>query len=353
MPVDPSTLAAHASGRQPAAHRRVSGTDVARAAGVSQKTVSRVVNDDPQVSPDVRRRVKETIESLGYHPNTAARSLLLGRTRTVGMLTVGSADYGPASLAIATERAVSDAGYGLRLVNTFDRNVGTLENGLSSLLGQGVDAIIVNEPTSVVHLRRHDLAIPVLSLSGSLGLSATELVVQSDEAGGVTAAVRHLLDLGHDTVHHLGGPPEWPSAVRRSEAWRAALEGAGRAVPEVLDGDWSPRSGYDAGRRLAQRPEVTAVFAANDHMALGLLRALQEAGRRVPADVSVVGFDDMPEAAFLSCALTTVRQELTVAAVRGVELLLQVLEGRRDQGLIETIPARLVVRETTGPARAR
>ncbi|HEX7806897.1 MAG TPA: LacI family DNA-binding transcriptional regulator [Cellulomonas sp.] len=352
MSVDASPLGVRPAGPGPVGIRRVTGTDVARAAGVSQKTVSRVVNHDPQVSADVRRRVQEAIEQLGYRPNTAARSLLLGRSRTVGLLTLGSAAYGPASLAIATGRAVSAAGYGLRVVNTFDLDAETLENGLVSLLDQGVDAIVVNEPTAMFRERKHGLAVPVLSLSGPLRLSATELVVQTDEASGVTEAVNHLLELGHATVHHIGGPPDWPSAVRRAEAWREALEAAGRDVPDVLAGDWSLDSGYEAGRTLARQPGVTAIFAANDHMAIGLARALQDAGRRVPDDVSIVGYDDVPEAAFLLRALTTVRQDLTVAAVRGVELLLQVLEGRRDDGLLETIPTRLVVRETTGPAPA-
>ncbi|QTE31192.1 LacI family DNA-binding transcriptional regulator [Pengzhenrongella sicca] len=331
-----------------AAARRVSGTDVARAAGVSQRTVSRVVNNFPQVSPDVRRRVQRAIEDLGYRPNSAARSLLLGRTRTIGLLTVGSTAYGPASLALATERAVRAAAYGLLVVNTVELDAESVETGLSALLDQGVDAVVVNEPTSTFRSRRHDLAVPVLSLSGPLELSATELVVASDEAGGVAAAVRHLLDLGHATVHHVGGPTEWPSARRRAQAWRAALEDAGREVPPVLTGDWSPASGYAAGRELARRPGVTAIFAAGDHLAFGVARALQEAGRRVPADVSLIGFDDVPEAAFMTRALTTVRQDLVGTAARGVEIV-QAIEGRLDAGALETIPTRLVLRETTGP----
>jgi len=333
--------------------RRVSGTDVARAAGVSQRTVSRVVTDDPRVSPDARRRVREAIESLGYRPNSAARSVRLGKTRTIGLLTVGSAAYGPASLTIATERAVSDAGYGFRLVNTVDVDTESVENGLSSLLDQGVDALVVNEPTSTFRSRRHGLAVPVLSLSGPLNLAEVELVVDSDEAGGISDAVHHLLALGHATVHHIGGPNEWPSSVRRREAWRTALRRAGRDIPDVPEGDWSPASGYEVGRALAARGDVTAVFAANDHMAFGLIRALQEAGRRVPEDVSIVGFDDVPESAFMPRALTTVRQDLTAAAVRGVELLMEVLDGRRDEGTVEKVPTHLVIRETTGPPRAR
>ena len=255
MSVDASPLGVRPAGPGPVGIRRVTGTDVARAAGVSQKTVSRVVNHDPQVSADVRRRVQEAIEQLGYRPNTAARSLLLGRSRTVGLLTLGSAAYGPASLAIATGRAVSAAGYGLRVVNTFDLDAETLENGLVSLLDQGVDAIVVNEPTAMFRERKHGLAVPVLSLSGPLRLSATELVVQTDEASGVTEAVNHLLELGHATVHHIGGPPDWPSAVRRAEAWREALEAAGRDVPDVLAGDWSLDSGYEAGRALDSAAE--------------------------------------------------------------------------------------------------
>jgi DNA-binding LacI/PurR family transcriptional regulator len=328
----------------------VTGTDVAREAGVSQRTVSRVVTDDPRVSPEARRRVRQAIESLGYRPNSAARSVRLGRTRTIGLLTVGSAAYGPATLTIATERAVSGAGYGLRLVSTVDEDTVSVENGLSALLDQGVDAVVVNEPTATFR-SGHDLTVPVLSLSGPLGLAATELVVDSDEAGGVAEAVQHLLALGHATVHHLGGPHEWPSAVRRRDAWRSSLEAAGRDVPDVPEGDWSHASGFDIGLLLAARSDVTAVLAANDHMAIGLARALAKSGRRVPEDISIVGFDDVPEAAFLPQALTTVRQDLTAVAVRGVELLMEVLDGRRTEGTAETVPTRLVVRETTGPPR--
>ncbi|WP_426595689.1 substrate-binding domain-containing protein [Cellulomonas sp. McL0617] len=306
-----------------------------------------MVNDDPRVSPEARTRVKDAIDALGYRPNIAARSLLLGRTRTIGLLTVGSTAYGPASLTLATERAVSNTGYGFRLANTVDVDIDSVENGLSLLLDQGVDAVIVNEPTSTFRHRRHGLAIPVLSLSEPLDLSDVELVVGSDEAGGVKEAVEHLLGLGHATVHHIAGPQEWPSSKRRREAWKAALEAAGRDVPDSIEGDWSAASGYEAGLEFAKRPEVTAVFAANDHMAIGLMRSLQRAGRRVPEDISIVGFDDVPEAAFLSRALTTVHQDLAVAAVRGVELLMEVLDGGREGGTIERVPTRLVVRETT------
>ena len=311
------------------------------------------MTDDPRVSPEARRRVQEAIDALGYRPNSAARSVRLGSTRTIGLLTVGSAAYGPASLTIATERAVSDAGYGFRLVNTVDVDTESFENGLSSLLDQGVDAVVVNEPTSTFRSRRHGLEVPVLSLSGVLNLAEIELVVESDETGGISEAVNHLLALGHETVHHIAGPNEWPSSVRRREAWRSALEHAGRRIPDAPEGDWSPSSGYEVGRTLAARADVTAVFAANDHMAFGLIRALQDAGRSVPEDISIVGFDDVPEAAFMPRALTTVRQELTAAAVRGVELLMEVLDGRRDEGTVEKVPTHLVIRETTGPPRAR
>ena len=167
MSIDSSAQGMRGADQKAIPTRRVSGTDVARAAGVSQRTVSRVVTDDPRVSPDARRRVREAIESLGYRPNSAARSVRLGKTRTIGLLTVGSAAYGPASLTIATERAVSDAGYGFRLVNTVDVDTESVENGLSSLLDQGVDALVVNEPTSTFRSRRHGLAVPVLSLSGA------------------------------------------------------------------------------------------------------------------------------------------------------------------------------------------
>jgi DNA-binding LacI/PurR family transcriptional regulator len=179
------------------------------------------------------------------------------------------------------------------------------------------------------------------------GLSASIPVATVDQREGAAAATRHLLQLGHETVWHLAGPSEWNEAEERVEGWRSALEDAGARVPALLRGDWTPRSGYELGQELLQIPKLTAVFVANDQMALGLLRRLHEAGREVPRDLSLVGFDDIPEAAYFTPPLTTVRQDFSELGRRCLHLLLSRIEGERDLARV-VVAAELVVRDSSG-----
>jgi DNA-binding LacI/PurR family transcriptional regulator len=167
-----------------------------------------------------------------------------------------------------------------------------------------------------------------------------------DNAAGACRATQYLLDLGHQTVHHVGGPGSWLDARERTDGWLQALRSAGAPEPEVLAGDWSSRSGYEIGHQLARMPGVTAVFCANDHMALGLLRALAEGGRRVPEDVSVVGFDDIPEAAFFLPPLTTVRQDFGELGRRALRLLVDRISGHDSAGSRLPVVPELVVRSS-------
>ena len=160
---------------------------------------------------------------------------------------------------------------------------------------------------------------------------------------------QHLLDLGHDTVWHLAGPRDWDAARKRRSGWRLALRRSGRRIPPVLFGDWSARSGYNQGQKLATHEEVTAIFAANDHMAMGVLRALAEAGRRVPDDVSVVGFDDVPEAEFQMVPLTTVAIDADASAERILSELVHLIEGGEPPRADVELGADLVIRESAGP----
>jgi DNA-binding LacI/PurR family transcriptional regulator len=337
----------------PTGDRPIVAVDVARSAGVSQKTVSRVVNRDPHVRPEVRERVLQSIRELDYRPNRSARNLVLGRTRTIGLLSMGSTDFGPAALMDATEHAVRAAGFAMTVVHTLEGVPEDSTTALHEVLAQGVDGVVINEPVGTFTLKPGGLGnLPVLSVSGSYGISSSEIVVDPDQGGGAAAATQHLLDLGHRTVHHVSGPSGWRSSSQRVDGWRAALTAAQAPVPAAQMGDWTPGAGYAAGRLLAEDPSVTAVFAANDHMAIGVLRAMHEAGRRVPQDVSVVGFDDIPEAAFLSTALTTVRQDLGLLATHGVALLVDAIKNPAARSTFEIVPVELVHRETTAPPPA-
>jgi DNA-binding LacI/PurR family transcriptional regulator len=335
----------------PAAPR---SADVARLAGVSQKTVSRVFNDEQYVSASVRQRVLDAADALGYRLNHAARALASGRTRSIGVVTLGTALYGPASLLMSVERAVRAAGYGLRVVNTMEGDPAGVAGAIDSLLEQGVDGIVISEPIDEgAGVSRVDM--PVLVLGAPPAVTAPRVVTTGVSAGLLArAATEHLLELGHATVHHVAGPQRWFSAKDRLDGWRTALTDRGRPAPAVVEGDWSASSGYAAGRELASDPDVTAVFAANDDMAIGLIHALTEAGRRVPGDVSVVGFDDIPVAAYVTPPLTTVRQPFDAVALEGLALLVHAIEKPEvELPLLADRSVELIVRASTAPPRAQ
>jgi DNA-binding LacI/PurR family transcriptional regulator len=322
--------------------------DVARLAGVSQKTVSRVLNKEPYVSDEVRRRVLEAAEELGYRLNNAARVLASGRTRSIGVVSLGTALYGPASLLMGIERAARDTGYALRVVTTLEGDAAGVAGAVESLLEQGVDGIVISEPIDVGEIEL-TVDVPVLVIGAPAPFAAPRVVTAGVGADLLArAATEHLLDLGHATVHHLAGPQRWYAARDRLAGWRTALGFRARPEPPVVVGDWSAASGYTKGRELARDRSVTAVFAANDDMAIGLMRALAEAGRRVPEDVSVVGYDDIPVAAYLNPPLTTVRQPFDAVATKGLGLLVHAIENPGSEEVrASDPPVELVIRAST------
>lgn len=336
--------------------RGVSGTsaprsvDVARLAGVSQKTVSRVLNNEPYVSEQAREKVLAAAEALGYRLNNAARALASGRTRTIGVVSLGTALYGPATLLSGIERAARDAGYAVRVVNTFEGEASGIAGAVESLLEQGVDGIVISEPIDEGELVL-TADVPVLVIGAPAPFAARRVVTVGVGANLLArAATEHLLDLGHATVHHLAGPQRWYAARDRLAGWRAALADRDRAEPPLVFGDWSAASGYAKGLELARDPAVTAVFAANDDMAIGLIRALLETGRRIPEDVSVVGYDDIPVAAYVTPPLTTVRQPFDAVAHAGLGLLVHAIENPDNHAVpANDPPVELVVRASTGP----
>ena len=334
--------------------RRPGSTDVARLAGVSQKTVSRVLNGEPYVKEEVRLRVQAAMRELGYRRNDAARALNSGKTRRIGVVCLGTAFFGPSTQLVAIERALRSTGYSLTIVNTMEGDTGGVAGAVDHLLEQGVDGIILSEPIDEGDDQPIDLDIPVLSFGRFPGLSARPMITTGgDGVGAARSATEHLLGLGHRTVWHVAGPQRWWAARDRLEGWRQALADAGAPEPPVLEGDWLPASGYAAGRELAANDEVTAIFVANDDMTIGVLRALTEAGRAVPDDVSIVGFDDIPSAGFLTPPLTTIPQDFDVHVARGIENLVTEIESPTgDRSLApEPTPLRLVIRHSTATKR--
>ncbi|MFJ7244704.1 LacI family DNA-binding transcriptional regulator [Kitasatospora sp. NPDC098652] len=328
--------------------------DVAKLAGVSHQTVSRVLNGAPHVKPDTRDRVLAAIRELDYRPNSAARALVTRRSQALGVVSFDSTLYGPASMLDGIERAARSAGYFVTVTSLRSLDGRSVQEAVDRLRDQGVEGVVVIAPqtSSVSAVARLSSSVPLVAVGS--GDQARVPMVSVGNRYGAGEATGHLIDLGHRTVHHLAGPVNWRESQDREEGWRLTLEAAGCPVPEVERGDWSARSGYQAGLRIARLHEVTAVFCANDHMALGLLRALHEAGRAVPDEISVIGFDDIPEAAYFTPPLTTVRQDFGELGRRALELLVAELEGgaRSAPTQLEISPE-LVLRRSAGPAVRR
>jgi DNA-binding LacI/PurR family transcriptional regulator len=326
-------------------------SDVAARAGVSHQTVSRVINGHRNVAPQTRERVERAIRDLGYRPNSAARALVTGSTRTLGFVTVNINQYGPAQTLVGLERAARAAGYSLSVTMLDEATAEAMRDALDRFTAQSVDAVLALATYDDAAEALHQVHTPLPLVTVQSGGALEEPAVGVDQVAGARLATRHLLDLGHRTVHHVTGPADSKEARDRVEGWRAELTAAGAPIPVCLHGDWTPSSGYEAGRRLAARSrageEITAVFMANDQMALGLLAALHEEGLEAPRDVSVVGFDDLPEAPYLTPPLTTVRQDFAELGHRAVELVLARLAGRELH--LEPVPPVLLVRSSTGP----
>ncbi len=329
--------------------------DVARLAGVSHQTVSRVLNDHPNVRPQTRESVLAAISELGYRPNAAARTLVTRRTRTLGVISFDTTLYGPASMLHGIERAAQHSWFvSIASLPALDRR--SVLGAVERLLGQGVEGIIVIAPktSAVTALGRIPGGVPLVAVGCGTSTPLTSAAV--DNAAGAAQATRYLLDLGHRTVHHVAGPASWLDAQERVTGWRRALRDARAPEPEPLAGDWSSASGYRIGHLIAADPGVTAVLCGNDHMALGLLRALHEQGRRVPEDISVVGFDDIPESAYFLPPLTTVRQDFGELGRRALGVLVDMINGGQPLGTCLRIPPHLVARASASrpgsPARA-
>ena len=330
---------------------RASIADVARLAGVAPITVSRVANGSEAVRPATRDRVQQAMAMLGYAPNTAARALRNGSFETIGLVAHRFARTGESRTIEGVVEAARGEGYTVALVDVV--SPAEVSEAATRLRHQAVDGLIViraevDTPT--------DLALTpgmpvVVSDSRFIGHHAA---VGTDQIGGSRSAVEHLLALGHPTVHHVAGPEDSAPAAQREETWRETLRRAGREVPPVLRGDWTPQSGYRLGAQLADDRSVTAIYSANDEMAAGLMRALHERGVRVPHDVSVVGFDDAALTEFLWPPLTTVRQDFSTIGSELVRLLLAQVRDHVDVSREHVVVGTtLQVRASTGPYRPR
>lgn len=323
-------------------------TDVARLAGVSHQTVSRVVNKPEIVSREVRDRVEVAIRQLNYRPHTSARALASLSSRTIGIVSFGLAQYGPSVALTGIVDEARRAGYSANLVTLADVDRTHMRSALDYLVADAVDGIVIIAPIEAAMEAIEGMSTGVPLVVFEPGAHEGTTNVGTDEAAGAAAATRYLLELGHHTVHHVAGPAGWLGASARQRGWKGELEAAGRPTPDPIVGDWTTQSGYDAGLIIARDPTLTAVFVANDQMALGLMKALSELNIGVPEDVSVIGFDDVPECRYFIPALSTMSVDFERVGRLAVDSILSMI-GVLDDRVARYIVPELVIRSSTAP----
>lgn len=334
--------------RQGEPARRPGMVDVARAAGVSHQTVSRVLNAPDSVRPETRERVRSAIEELGYRRNMAARALVTSSTRTIGVLTTGSHFHGPASTTAAIEDAARSAGYASLVTPVLAQDRGGVEEALDFLVDRGVEGIVAVAPQAWIatSAQRAARRVPMVVVADGLDPGPRIHVVSVDQELGARMAVGHLLATGRRDVAHVAGPADWYDARARRAGWVGALEDAGATAGACLAGPWDPRHGYESVAALAgELPE--ALFCANDLIALGALAGLRERGVAVPEEVAVVGYDDIAGAEYFSPSLSTVRQPFDELGSLCLDVLLRALAG--EAGACHSIAPTLRVRGSSAP----
>ncbi|WP_022868749.1 LacI family DNA-binding transcriptional regulator [Schaalia vaccimaxillae] len=325
--------------------------DVAALAGVSHQTVSRVLNGTGKVAPDTRERVLAAIDQLGYRRNSMARALVTRKSGIIGIVTTTSPHYGPSSMRVSIEVESRRAGYSTSVMTLEDFSTVSLSNAIDHFLGLAVEAIIVIAPVvelaATIQMVRSP--VPIVAVTAAEDVVTERIrLIRADQRGGARQAVRHLLDLGHRDIAHIAGPQDWFEARMRLEGWQAELSEHG--LPERLSHyrGWEGTVGYEAGFRFIREGLPTAIFCANDEVALGLIKALDEAGLSVPDDVSIVGFDDEPKAKFFRPALTTVRQDFLDLGRQALAAVMSAIGGI-DEAEPIIRPTHLIVRDSTAP----
>lgn len=326
--------------------------DVARAAGVSYQTVSRVINNGPRVSVATRDRVLAVIAELGYRRNDAARALVTSRSQTIGVIADASPRFGPVSTLAAVESAARDAGYTAVVATMSNPDLRVLADTLRGFTERGVEGIIVIAPrVPMAHVAQEvSASIPIVMLAPGETSQDGITVFYEDQELGARLATRHLIKLGHREVAHLAGSQDWLDGQVRLRGWQAELNAHQVPAVAVRYGDWSGESAYQIGKRMVADGLPSSIFVASDLMALAFIRALHESGVSVPGDVSVVGFDDNEFAPQVHPPLTTVRQSFATVGSRCMEILLGLIGGEE----VDTTPAvpELIVRRSAAPPRS-
>jgi DNA-binding LacI/PurR family transcriptional regulator len=337
----------------PSRPRKPNISDVAQVAGVSYQTVSRVLNNAPDVSAATRERIQQVIKDLGYRRSRTATALSTSRSTAIGILTDGSPRFGPVGTLMALEKVARESGYFTTVVTAEQPYEDSIPKALDVLDEIDVDGIIVIAPLLPMAeaVRSAGIPIPVEMIAAGVSSTPSLFTYSEDQELGARLATQHLIDLGHTDIAHMAGSMDWFDGRVRRRGWEGALRDAGLTPGLLLEGDWSPGWAYRTGLDLVREGRVPqAIFAASDHTALGLIRAFTESGIRVPDDVSIVGYDDIEGSDFFVPPLTTVRQDFTALARASIDVLLGAIEGR-EVDRPPSVPT-LIARDSAIRARA-
>lgn len=324
--------------------------DVAKLAGVSHQTVSRVLNNHSSLKPATRAKVEKAIAELAYRPNQAARQLVTSQSRMIGVLIAGSELYGPSSILNAMERVVRRAGYSVISISVLPQSRDSWREGIEQLRNLQIDGVItIALPGEIIKEIESSLVGAVIVIVDSEPSKKFD-VVNIDNILGGKLATEYLIASGHSEILHVTGPKKAYEAQMRKLGYEQAMKEAG-FTPEVIFGDWSIATGYRLGQSIAaQKKMPTAIFCSNDHLALGMIKAFSERDIQIPKDVSLIGFDDIPESSYLIPSLTTVRQNFDeLGNVAMDKMLIQLRESAKHETVM--LKPELVVRNSTGQVK--
>ncbi len=335
--------------------KRVTIKEVAVAAGVSTQTVSRVINGRPDVASQTREHVQTVIDTLGYKPSKIARSLIRGRSYSIGVVSMGVGFYGPAQTLQSVQQEADKQGYSLllkMLSSPEDIHVGEI---IHDLLSYHVDGILwaipeIGQNRDWIQQELPNLSVPMAFLNMQARPNLTTIAI--DNRLGGRLAARHLIECGCQKIGIITGPLNWWEARQRELGWREEIFAHGLAVDEscIAHGDWNSPSGEQCMRMLLDwHPDLDGVFTSNDQMALGAMKVARELNYRIPEDLSIVGFDDIPESAYFYPPLTTIRQDMRQVGFTAVNQLIYLLEHPEENGNPNAflLAPKLIVREST------
>ena len=324
--------------------------DVANHSGVSHQTVSRVLNGHKSVTEKTRRKVIKAVEDLGYRPNLTARALATGKTATIGVLSHDTTLFGPASTLHSVQSAARDNGYRTTIYSLKGEDSDSIISGISDLINQGVDGIVIIAPQirGAKEISNVIGSFPAVLVESES--SAALPSVNVDQFYGAYELTRHLISLGHKSIAHISGPKNWYESSRRSQGFKKALSENKLETTFIWEGDWSARSGFESTKKIIKNKKITGIFAGNDAMALGALKALSEAGLNVPRDISLVGFDDLPESEYLTPALTTAKQDFHAVGDQALGILLGLVNNNKVRMHVAIKPE-ILIRSSTAKAK--